>query len=494
MKPLALNRWDVQDRFPSEAGAPLVRLDWYTRVRAAIDDARNVVCVILTPRQAGKTVFLMSLGAATLLSKTGAYIVLVLPSAEQARALTRQKLHRPLHRLAKQLGIEASLKFTALGVTCMLTHSTFEIVPSTEFTSLGRSTDLLLIDEGKGIPDAVFESLLPSIIGVGGQVVVTSSAGRPTGWLYNLVQHPGDGIFVHRETENTNPRASSRVLATIERLFSWFNPAARERELHAEFQDDGTEFLSPALIEAAVDDSLTEWSHSGGDAFVFYDLARRRDLCSRVVVVRLPSRHPERLDHLVAASIRVWDPKASATGEVDFAEVRGDLGELPTRFRNLRKVLVDGGAEAGSVMGYARAHPNLSLLVEEFRATAESNMKLWGALSGRLHDQSLTIPCHERLLGELRSLRTAMFASGGWKVTDSSRRWHRDVSLSLAGACLAAGTVAPYRPARLWMSGDPPSDPDAEVREWAAEREVDRQDLLDRIRRGGGAYLPGIDG
>jgi hypothetical protein len=331
-------------------------------------------------------------------------------------------------------------------------------------------------------------------IGTGGQIVGTSTPGRPTGWMHALVEHPSEGVFIHRERENTNPHASSRVLATLERLFSWMNPAARERELHAEFTADGQEFLSPALIDTALDDTLTEAATHPGDAFAFYDLARRRDLCSRVVVVRVPARQAERLDHLVCVSIRVWDPKASTTGEVDFAEVRADLGELPLRFRNLRKVLVDGGSEAGSVMGYARAHPGLSLLVEEFRATAESNMKLWGALSGRLHDQSLTIPRHERLLGELRSLRTAMFASGGWKVTDSSRRWHRDVSLSLAGACLAAGTVALYRPARLWMSGDPPSDPDAEARDWAAEREVDHQDLLDRIRRGGGAHLPQIDG
>jgi hypothetical protein len=483
VKPLRLDRWAVQDRFPSEQGAPLIRLPWYEPVRRAIDDRGHVVVVVLTPRQDGKTTFLLSLGAATLLSTPNAYIVLVLPAVEQAQALVRRKLHRPLRQVARALGIEASLKFTQTGVECALTGSTFEIVPATEFTSLGRSVDVLLIDEGKGIPDAVFESLLPSIIGVGGQVVVTSSAGRPTGWLYQLVQHPGDGVFVHRETANTNPRASSRVLATIERLLGWFNPAARERELHAEFQGDGQAFLPLALIDAAVDDLLTEFASSAADGFVFYDLARRRDLCSRVVVLRGPAQRPERLDHLVVGSIRIWDPAASPTGEVDFAEVREDLTTLPRRFPNLRKVLVDGGAEAGSLMGYARAHPALTLITEEFRATAESNMRLWGALAGRLHDQSLSIPRHARLLGELRALRTEMFASGErWRVTDSTRRWHRDVSLSLAGACLAAATAATYAPVKLW--GGLPPEPD----------EADAVELAERVRFGGGAFFPRVDG
>jgi hypothetical protein len=82
-----------------------------------------------------------------------------------------------------------------------------------------------------------------------------------------------------------------------------------------------------------------------------------------------------------------------------------------------------------------------------------------------------------------------MFSSGGWKVVDASRRWHRDVSLALAGAVMAAGSVAPYVPAKLWMSGDAR---DADVEQ--AQREADHADLVARIRAGGGAFFPGRDG
>jgi hypothetical protein len=173
-----------------------------------------------------------------------------------------------------------------------------------------------------------------------------------------------------------------------------------------------------------------------------YDLSRKRDLTSRTVVLWEPPRRPEARDHLVVASIRVWDPKRSPTGEVDFADVRADLDMLPQRFPNLCAVLIDEGAEAGALLPFARGRPPLALVTKGFIATQENNMKLWGALAARLHAGTLSIPAHERLLAELRGLRQEQFAFGGrWRVLDSSRKFHRDVSLTLAGACFAVEEV-----------------------------------------------------
>ena len=70
-------------------------------------------------------------------------------------------------------------------------------------------------------------------------------------------------------------------------------------------------------------------------------------------------------------------------------------------------------------------------------------MKLWGALAARLHAGTLSIPAHERLIAQLRGLRQEQFAFGGrWRVLDSSRKFHRDVSLTLAGACFAVEALA----------------------------------------------------
>src|SRR5215831_1308877 len=95
---------------------------------------------------------------------------------------------------------------------------------------------------------------------------------------------------------------------------------------------------------------------SKSPAFAGIDLSRKHDLTSRVVVTREAPRRPEATDHLVVRSIRTWDPKTSPTGEVDFAEVREDLASLPYRFPQLERVLVDEGAEAGSLLPFARTH------------------------------------------------------------------------------------------------------------------------------------------
>ncbi len=81
-------------------------------------------------------------------------------------------------------------------------------------------------------------------------------------------------------------------------------------------------------------------------------------------------------------------------------------------------------------------------MTKGFSGTPENNMKLWGALAARLHARTLTIPWHERLIAELRGLRQQQFAFGSkWRVVDSSRKFHRDVSLTLAGACFAVEEV-----------------------------------------------------
>jgi hypothetical protein len=217
-------------------------------------------------------------------------------------------------------------------------------------------------------------------------------------------------------------------------------PAAKRREIDNEFTEDGDAFIRPELLEAGIDDTLGETPASERPCFGFLDLSRKRDLTSLVLVLREAPRRAEVYDHLTVASVRVWDPKHSATGQIDFAEVRETLAGLPTRFPSLTKLLVDEGAEGGSVLPWAKAQPSLALKIEGYVATPVANMQLWGALIARLHAQSISFPRHERLIAELRNLRQETFSFGSkWRVIDASRKYHRDVSLALAGACHAAG-------------------------------------------------------
>jgi hypothetical protein len=319
------------------------------------------------------------------------------------------------------------------------------VVATQEGTVPGRSVSLLLCGEARDIPDSVLSALIPSVIGAeGSKIVMASTAGRPAGMFYQAVKNPTARTFLYFTKENLNPHRNVNVLEFLTKRLGVLSPTAARRELQNEFIEDDTSFLPSALVDLAVDSSLGESPGSPLPAYAFLDLSRRRDLTSLVVVVRDPvGRRPEAKDHLVTASVHVWDPKQQPTGEVPFEEVRAAVAQLPQRFPRLETLLIDEGSESGSVMPFARGQSRLAGRVKPFVATTDSNSAMWGTLAARLHARTLSIPYHERLIEELKSLRSESFAYGSkWRVVDSSSKTlHRDVSLALAGAVYAAGEV-----------------------------------------------------
>jgi len=441
LEKFSMTRDDILAHLKNETGEALVVQPWWRECWAKLDDPAIVQVVPWRVRQDGKSTFLAVTAVLALLLVTGAYVVFIAAAEPQAQAIFARKIRRPLERLLRALGVsprelivtKRSIEYPELG-------SKIEVIATDERTVPGRSVSLLIIDEARDIPDEVYTALAPAVIGGRGKLLIGSTAGRPAGFFYELVRTPLPETFVCHSAVNTNPYADRGVVGFLKKQLALISPAAARRELGNEFTEDGDSFLPTALIEAAIDDDLGEHAGSERPTFAFYDLSRKRDLTSRVVVIREPGRRPEAYDHLVVASLRVWDPKASATGQVDFAEVREDLAALAERFPQLGKVFVDEGAEGGSLLPWAKAQPRLALRVDGFVATPVSNMDLWGALVARLHARTLSMPRHERLLAELRGLRQESFAFGGkWRIIDSSRKYHRDVSLALAGACHAAG-------------------------------------------------------
>ena len=446
-----MNRLALAARLTGEYGQSLEIPAWWRDAFAALDDPAVKELLLWRPRQSGKSQLLAALAITELLLRPGAHVVMAAASEKQAGAIFERKIKQPLERLLQLRGVNArwrkQIKTTKRGIE-LSTGATLEVIATNEATSPGRSPTLLLLDEARDIPDEFYAAIVPSAIGAGGKIVIASTAGPPRGFFYELVQHPSADTWIHHATTNDNPHADRRMMDFLQRRLSVIMPAAARRELGNEFTDDGNEFLPAALIEAAVDETLGEIWQSEVPAFAMYDLSRKRDLTSRTVVLMQPPQRPEARDHLVVASIRVWDPRKSPTGEVDFAAVRADLEMLPRRFPHLCAVLIDEGAEAGTLLQFARMNGHLALVTSGFIATPETNMKLWSALAARLHARTLTIPWHERLIAELRGLRQQQFAFGSkWRVVDSSRKFHRDVSLTLAGACFAAEEATALLPA-----------------------------------------------
>jgi len=462
-----MNRLALAARLTGEYGQPLDTPSWWHEAFAALDNPGINELLIWRPRQSGKSQCEAAMAITELLLCPRAHVVMAAASEKQAAAIYARKIKKPLEQMLELRDAKSRWRkhivATKRGIE-LRSGATLEVIATNEETSPGRSPTLLIIDEARDIPDAFYAAFAPSAIGAGGKVVIASTAGPPRGFFYELVQHPLKETWLHHATINDNPHADRRTLNFLERRLSVVMPAAARRELGNEFTDDGSEFLPARLIEAAVDDTLGEIPASDLPAFVMYDLSRKRDLTSRTVVLLDNGRRPEALDHLVVASIRVWDPRKSPTGEVDFADVRADLDMLLRRFPNPCSVLIDEGAEAGALLPFARGHARLVQVTKGFIATPEHNMKLWGALAARLHARTLSIPWHERLIAELRGLRQEQFAFGGrWRVLDSSRKVHRDVSLTLAGACFAVEEVLASIPNLDFSPGRPGDLPVREI-------------------------------
>jgi len=445
-EPAAVSRLDVARRLTGEFGQPIELRQWWIGALEALDDDRVREIILSVVRQTGKSQLLSTMAISELLTKPGSYTVLMSASSDQATAIFLRKIKRPLERLLKELGMpKGYARFTLRGVEIPSLGSVLELLAANESTAPGRTPTLLLVDEARDVRDETFAALVPSVVGAGGKIVVASSAGAPKGFFYELATNPTEETWLYRSSENDNPHSDKRVLSWLKRRLAVLAPSAARRELDNEFTEGGDDFLPAALIEAAIDDSLVEVQASDAQAFGAADLSRKRDFTTVLVVARMPPRRPEAADHLVVLSIATWDPRQSPTRETDFAEVRAHVAELPQRFRKLQRLLVDEGAEAGSLLPFARAQATLTMIVEGYVGSLVNNAAIWGALAARLHARTLSIPRHERLIAELRSLRQETIGGNPskWRVVDSTRRLHRDVSLALAVACFAAGDASP---------------------------------------------------
>jgi hypothetical protein len=252
-----ITRAELIPLLTNEAGAPLVQLAYWTPAFVHLDDPGKRAVLLWLARQRGKSTLAAVVAILRVLLVPGSYVLMVAASEGQAAAIFLRKLRRVLERLLDRLGIKRSaLIITKRSVEVLELGSKIEVVATSEVTSPGRSVDLLIFDEARDIPDAVFTALAPSVLATGGKILACSTAGRPRGWFYEMVMHPLPETAVVQAEGATNPFADQGMLTFLERQLARISPAAARRELGNEFTEDSESFLPEALIEAAIDDAL----------------------------------------------------------------------------------------------------------------------------------------------------------------------------------------------------------------------------------------------
>jgi hypothetical protein len=203
---VTLTRAEVLSKLTNETGRPIVQLSWWARAWAAFDDPSVLQLLLLVVRQAGKSTFAAAVALVVLLTVEGSYIVFIAASEPQAQSIFARKFRRVLERLLRALGVDRrEVLITKRSIEVPALGSKLEVLATNESTVPGRSVSLLILDEARDIPDDVYTALAPAVIGAGGKILVTSTAGHPKGFLYELVRTPQPETWIYRSTENENP-------------------------------------------------------------------------------------------------------------------------------------------------------------------------------------------------------------------------------------------------------------------------------------------------
>lgn len=236
-------------------------------------------------------------------------------------------------------------------------------------------------------------------------------------------------VFLFRsDRRDLNPYASLENLDFISKMLMKINPAYQKRFLSTEFAELGNEFLSRNMIDACIDYDLINKTSSDKTCFAFVDLSLKKDITSRVIVKK------EKESYTVI-NIQAFDPQKFANSRIDFDVVKEMILNDKNNF-NIRKYLIDERAEAGELINWTRKK---GIKLEPFSGTVRKNMEIWGRLCELLSGCKLKIPPNRRLLNELYNLRIEEFSFGqSFRIVDAQKKYHRDISMSLAGACWAA--------------------------------------------------------
>ena len=198
--------------------------------QAEVLDSDAKYLILCCNRQWGKTTTMAvkTLHAALMTPKTK--IVIIARSKEQAGILIENAtefamiLGLPIRRV---LGQSFSLKLPNESRICA--------VPHTQDTSLGRTANILVVDEAAAVKDAVYYSVSPFVARTHGQIWLLSTPTRQTGFFYEFWHDP--------------KQRWHRVFSTVEEcpdIDKEFLEMQREADPTRYRQDFLCEFIQPA--------------------------------------------------------------------------------------------------------------------------------------------------------------------------------------------------------------------------------------------------------
>jgi Terminase large subunit, T4likevirus-type, N-terminal len=361
------------------------------------------------------------------------YAVSVATSERQARIFIRQALaiveRSPmLSRLVQRVSddeiefervILRALPATARGVRGLPTSSIF----------VDEAAHMLDLD-GDSSAGPMFRSLVPGSYQFADDavIVVSSTPLDASGWFYDVVQQVESGEVedahaFHFAAPEVNPTLKPELLrAELER-----DPAAYECEVLANWATAGLAFIDPRRLADVVVDRGELGRLDAAQWILGFDAAYVSDPAAAVLVGQDTAN-----ERLLVGAVRVWEPQRAASYEQRREREDSLLEDVAALGRAYDAMVVVDQFQAQPIRDRLA---RLDVPVKTVPLSATLKTEMFNELRNRIYVGEIELPRDERLLRELRGLKSQFKAGRAGVTTPRARGAHSDTAVALALAC-----------------------------------------------------------
>jgi len=250
---------------------------------------------------------------------------------------------------------------------------------------LGRSTDLVILDEASRLPQYIWERYIyPTTIEREGKIMYIST---PTGknWFYDKELELGDSAF--HFTTYDNPYIKKEEL---EKLKNNHSELTFRQEYLAEYISEANAVFPN--IRDIVEDYPEKGPEPGGLYIMGVDLGRRADASAIIIL--------SRLNHKVVYIEEIV--------KADYALQKEHIKALSAKYNNAKIIIESTGPGDPVYQDLLRDGAN----VQEFRTAGHNKAQLIEKLAIFIEQRSITIPEHKDLMREMMDYEVVMSSSG----------------------------------------------------------------------------------
>jgi len=357
--------------------------------------------VVVAGRQCGKTTMMAWLALHEFTMYPNRQILLIAPTKRQAKNFMRKLKAEIKHWLRNEndYGLKEVQKMRIEGQN----GSWIQAVPALEETIRGLTIDSAFVDEAAFIERKVFTSVIsPMLATTNGQFVLGSTPWGKEGYLYNKFDKD-ENWYNQRVASMENPEISS------EQVEEWRRDMTSiefEREVLGLFSEKKNAFFSNKDINRCL-----EWAveHKDGENIIYPDREGRD--CYMAID---PATGGDD-----SAVITTVDTEANVFDIKDFQNIT--IPELEGEIRNLvgkpdRNYLFGYMEENGIGEGTVHRFEREFSPIEGFRTTLRSKESVYQEAKNMMQEDKVSIPDHERLKSQLRSIEYEMTERGNKKI------------------------------------------------------------------------------